>query len=455
MSDLDDRFQDKLIELVERDVLRNQWGEALPTVPVYETLQVDPIPAETGTPVQPFNEDLIKANQYDGRAWDGGQTSYFRDLVTIAEKNHRMTALMRAQVEGRDMPLPELSEVVPSRLEHLTGGVEGAIARSSEASMRVEKRVREVRSRMDRDRPKSYKELRAAITSGSGGVGLMPQNGAPEYVASLFADAARAKARLAPRLFQGQLPPTGNIVLVPRSTTGAVMTVHTAEGATYTDSSGVFDTASSPVITVVGKQDVSRELIDRGVNTDASIAASLGASFGAVLEAQVINGAGASGELTGLLGVSGITSNTYTDASPSASKNFGALQSLISATSTAYGAPVDAAVLHTRRLAFMRDNAVVNQVLDGSGIGVANVIETEAMPTNLGAGTNQDPLLVLALQETPLFIGPVQFAVLPGVLSSTLQVRLIAYAYVALVGARIPASIGKATGTGLIPPVFV
>jgi hypothetical protein len=131
------------------------------------------------------------------------------------------------------------------------------------------------------------------------------------------------------------------------------------------------------------------------------------------------------------------------------------LQSLISATGTAFGAPVDTAVLHTRRLAFPRDNAVVNQVLDGSGIGVPNVIETQGMVTNLGAGTNQDALLVLALQETPVFIGPVHFAVMPGVLSNTLQVRLVAYAYVALLGARLPASIGKATGTGLIPPVFV
>jgi hypothetical protein len=63
--------------------------------------------------------------------------------------------------------------------------------------------------------------------------------------------------------------------------------------------------------------------------------------------------------------------------------------------------------------------------------------------------------LVLALQETPLFIGPIRFLVEPGVLSGNLQVRILAFAYVAMVGARIPASIGKATGTGLIPPVFV
>jgi hypothetical protein len=53
-----------------------------------------------------------------------------------------------------------------------------------------------------------------------------------------------------------------------------------------------------------------------------------------------------------------------------------------------------------------------------------------------------------------VFIGPVRFQVDPGAPSNTLQVRIVAWAYVALVGARIPASIGKLTGTGFIAPVF-
>jgi hypothetical protein len=45
------------------------------------------------------------------------------------------------------------------------------------------------------------------------------------------------------------------------------------------------------------------------------------------------------------------------------------LQKLLSDTSTANGAPVDCAVLHSRRYRFMIDYAVVNQMLDnGSGL---------------------------------------------------------------------------------------
>ena len=57
-------------------------------------------------------------------------------------------------------------------------------------------------------------------------------------------------------------------------------------------------------------------------------------------------------------------------------------------------------------------------------------------------------------RTAPIFIGPVQFSVVPDVLSANNQVRILAYAYVALVGARVPASIGVLSGTGLVPPTF-
>jgi hypothetical protein len=445
---INDAFDDKLIELVSKDRPRDSEGRNLPTVPWEPSLRIDPIPdTALGDPIQPFDEEMVRAGSYDGTVWDGGKTSYFRDLVTIAEKNHRMNAVMRAQVEGRDLPLPPPSRVIPSRLEQLSGGLEGAIQRSSEAAMRVERRVHEVRSRRKREQPKQ--EQRAAITTSSGGTGLVPANASPRYIADLFADQARVKARLAQRLLQGQLPSSGKLVLVPRATTGALMGIQTSEGNAYTTSSTVTDTATSPVATIVGAQDVSRELLDRGVNTDASIAASLGASFGGQLEAQIVNGSGASGQLTGLLGTTGITANSYTDATATAAEAWGAVQKLLSDTGTAYGAPVDSLVMHSRRARWLADTAVFGTANYG-----AEVIETQGVPTNLGAGTNEDAIVAMALAETPVFIGPIRFEVDPGVLSGNLQVRIYAFAYVALVGARLPASIGKLNGTGLITPVF-
>jgi hypothetical protein len=99
----------------------------------------------------------------------------------------------------------------------------------------------------------------------------------------------------------------------------------------------------------------------------------------------------------------------------------------------------------------LRDNAVVTQAMN---YGAAGIIETTGIPTTLGAGT-EDAIIALNLESTPLFLGPLRLQVDPGSLSNTLQVRIVVWAYAALVGARIPASLGKLTGTGLIAPVFV
>jgi HK97 family phage major capsid protein len=238
--------------------------------------------------------------------------------------------------------------------------------------MKVERRVREVRSRI-------RKEERAAITTSSGGVGLVPANGSPRYVAELFADQARTKARLAQRLFQGVLPSSGKVVVVPRATTGAIMGIQTSEGNAYTTSWTATDTTSSTVATIVGSQDVSRELLDRGVNTDADIAASLGASFAGQLEAQIINGSGASGQLTGLLGVSGITANSYTDATATAAEAWGAIQKLLADTGTAYGAPIDTLVMHSRRARWLADTAAFGAANYG-----AEALETQGIPEPRG-----------------------------------------------------------------------
>jgi HK97 family phage major capsid protein len=454
MSDLEERFTDKLIDMAAKDRPRDSEGRVLPNWPQEPTFQVEPTPAGVD-PILPFDEELITAQQYDGKAWDGRSTSYFRDKVTIAEKNAHMNALIRAQIEGRDYA-PSLESLIPSRTEFISGGVDGAIARSSEAAMSVERRVRELRKKRE-TRQGRYQEQRASnITTTSGGVGLIPVNGAPRYVAELFADAARTKMRLASRLFQGQLPSSGNIVLVPRATTGVTMGVQASENTAPADTAAVFDTATSPVVTITGMQNVSRQLLDRGVNVDADIAASLGASFGAVLEAQVVNGAGASGELTGLLGVTGITSDTWTQASPTASLAYSQCEKLASDVAATYGSGTDVLtlVMHPRRAAWIRNNATVNQTIGTGGYGVAGLIESTGIPTNLGAGTNQDAIIALALDATPLFLGPIRFEVLPDVLSNTLQVKILAYAYVALVGARLPTSIGKLTGTGLVAPTF-
>jgi hypothetical protein len=61
---------------------------------------------------------------------------------------------------------------------------------------------------------------------------------------------------------------------------------------------------------------VSRQALERGVLVEEVLWADLGAAYNSALDAQCINGSGASGQHLGLLGVSGINAITFTSASP-------------------------------------------------------------------------------------------------------------------------------------------
>jgi HK97 family phage major capsid protein len=171
------------------------------------------------------------------------------------------------------------------------------------------------------------------------------------------------------------------VVQVGKFSIGAAVAISASEGSAVNEATSVSSIVTTPIRTISGQITLSRELFDRGLASDAEVSASLGASWAGVLESQVISGSGASGQLTGILNSSPSTSQTYTDASPSAAKNFSTIQNLIAGTSTAFGAPVDAVVLHSRRAAFIRAGQVVNQALGAAGYG-AEVIESEGIPVN-------------------------------------------------------------------------
>jgi hypothetical protein len=76
------------------------------------------------------------------------------------------------------------------------------------------------------------------------------------------------------------------------------------------------------------------------------------------------------------------------------------------------------------------------------------------IPTNLGAGTNEDRIIATIMRDHVLFEGDLQLRVLKEILSGTLGVRFQAYAYCAFTAGRFPAATSVVSGTGLITPTF-
>jgi HK97 family phage major capsid protein len=76
------------------------------------------------------------------------------------------------------------------------------------------------------------------------------------------------------------------------------------------------------------------------------------------------------------------------------------------------------------------------------------------VPTNTGAGTNQDTIIVGRFSDLVLFEGQQRAEAFTQTKADTLGILFRLYNYAAIVTERFPKSIGLVTGTGLVTPTF-
>jgi hypothetical protein len=282
-----------------------------------------------------------------------------------------------------------------------------------------------------------------------GGTAFLPAAGPPGYISEAFATAARSRSPLADWL-QRQPHPGSLKVSTPRIVNGVAVRVQTAENAAITEQDPTSALAEVPTSTIAGQVDVSRQLFDfSNPGSDQWLSAELGAAYAASLESQLISGSGSSGQLLGLRTVSGLTSVSAVNASPTAASNYSQIGNLVQQVAVASGIRPDTLLLAPRRAEFIRGK--IGYPVDWFGL---TLIESPAMPLNLGGPTNQDPVIAFNRAEVILYSRPVQFRAYPEVGSSTLTVRFSAWGYAALQAQRQPSALGLSTGTEWAPPTF-
>lgn len=315
-------------------------------------------------------------------------------------------------------------------------------------------------------------EQRAAISTTSGGPGLVP----PQYLLDELAVFARSSRPFADALGPRALPDSGMTFNVPRVTTGALTAVQ-SEGGTVQVGSAVTDYLSFSVNTVAGNQDVSRQLLDRSdPATDTVIGQDLAADYAKQLDTQLLNQA-----TNGITVLSGTNAATYTQASPTAITLYPQFANAIQLVWTNRFAAPDLIVMHPRRWAQLLGGAdstgrplvlpdtvagtqAFNLMSTGDGTIPSGLVgQIQGLPvvvdpniaTNLGASTNQDTIIVTRRADQLLFeVGAPTVAVETGVLSGTLQVRIYAYGYFAFTFARYAKATSIIAGTGLVTPTF-
>ena len=299
----------------------------------------------------------------------------------------------------------------------------------------------------------------------------------PQYLTDLAAPLARAGRPFADQCRSLQLPAEGLSINISRVTTGSSAAIQAAENDAVSETDIDDTLLTSNISTVASAQQISRQAMERGTGIDALVTGDMMGAMSTVLDNQLINGSGASGQLLGISQVTGINSVTFTSGSPTVAlfypKLLDAVQQI---NSNIFRAP-DLIVMHPRRLAWLQAavdgndrplvlpiaNVPQNAMGTGPAAGYGNTgtqiaglpIVTDAnVRTDLGAGT-EDAVYVVSRNDMLLFEdGGPMFMRMDETAGLNLTLTLVAYSYVGFVPGRYPAAISAITGTGLIAPTF-
>jgi len=321
----------------------------------------------------------------------------------------------------------------------------------------------------------TFDERAIAETAGAGGELVAPLYLQDEYLA--LARAARPYFDL---LSKRPFPPNTNSINIPRLKTGTATAAQKDLGAVKSQdiTTGLL---TFPVITVAGQQDFARQLFDRAVPelADMVVFPDLVADYLTKTDLQALTGSGVAPNAKGVVEtVEAGQKVTWTQASPKVKEFYSKVADAIQRIHTKRFLPPSAIVMHPRRWAWLLASVdsnerplflpAANQPFNATGVqdGVQSqglvgqmqglpVTVDASIPTNLGAGTNQDLVIIQRVQDSwVLEDEPVKTRVYEEVLSNELAIRAQVFNYLALTHERYAEGISTIEGTGLVTPTF-
>jgi HK97 family phage major capsid protein len=329
--------------------------------------------------------------------------------------------------------------------------------------------------RLDRHVGEMRVEMRDITTTAGAGGEFVP----PLYLQQNWIELLRASRPTADVLPKQDLPPGTMSLTLPKLSGGGAVAVQATQNAGVQETDPTTTSVNAPVVTAAGQIDLSRQLLDRSnPGMDEVLFRDLARAYATTLDVQVLSGAGNSGQALGIRIVSGINAVTYTQATPTAGNLFPKLADAIQRINSAFMNP-DTIVMHPRRWGFLLSQvdstgrplfaatgATVNAMGSGEAGGTGGqggvgnvqgirVILDPNLPTNIGAGTNEDVILVFDSRQMVLYEeGAPRTRVFEDVGSGTLTVRLSLWGYFAFFANRYATAISTVSGTGLVPPTF-
>ena len=331
--------------------------------------------------------------------------------------------------------------------------------------------------RLQRHREEMDVELRAMSRTDTTSVGeFVP----PLWLVDEYGKALRPGRVLANLCTNLPLPGGTDSINIPTLAAGTgqgtTTAPQTADNATLSNQDMISNTVNAPVRTIGGYVDVALQVVEQspvGGGFDQVVFADLSADIDKQLDQQIIAGTASSGQLQGILGLTGITSLTYTQATPTFATQYPVLIQQKSNIEKTRFANCEAFALHPSRWNWLLSSLDSSNrpVVEPTGAGPYNpiaistttnaqgavgtigglpVYSSASIPTNLGGGTNEDRIIAGKFSDALLYEGDLRVSVHPDALASSMGLRLRAYKYVAFAPGRYPKAFAIATGTGQV-----
>lgn len=322
-------------------------------------------------------------------------------------------------------------------------------------------------------------ETRGVDTSGTSAGTFAP----PAWLIDQWIQLARP-ARVAANLLNRQALPSGvSSINVPKVTTGTITGVQPGQNNDLPNQDLKAGSVSSGITTVGGQSVISLQLLEQSpIDFDTVIATDLAAAYAAQLDSQVLNGTGGGTGteylLRGLLSAAAnLPTVPLTSTALTFTQVYASIVSAINQINTTRFAPPTAILMHPRRWAWLleqvdstgrplvlgKDNGAMNasalsagsiaQGQVGSMLGLPVYVDPN-MPTNLGAGTDEDSIIVAKFDDIYLYETTPTFQAFDAPYANQASMLYRTLGYAALIPDRYRESVAIISGTGLAAPTL-
>jgi HK97 family phage major capsid protein len=259
-------------------------------------------------------------------------------------------------------------------------------------------------------------------------------------------------------------------MVIPRGATSTGVAAQETQGVAVTNQTFTESDLTVPVRTFAGQQVVSRQSIDRGTGIGQILLADLYQQYATKVNVSAISGDGTAGGHFGILNTTSVQTASW--AATTGSSLVASIHNALGKINTSRFAAGDLIVMHPRRWAWLcaqSDSSLRPLVaiegynsFNAVGAGAAaaygyvgsiagvKVITDAGIPTNLGASTDEDRIVVTRASDV-LFMedggAPVGLT-LNEVAAASLNVTMVTYGYSAFTAGRYPVATCNLQGTG-------